>query len=216
MVQNVVFALAYSGETFSDPRLGECHIERRQTGELVLASGHIVACDPAIVEYEVIPFSRTVNPGRYPVTVCIVHYRDTRKQADERIACAVVQLMVGAPSTWETATLLGQNKLTQYSVDSAIGCFMDADTARLLEKQSAVLSSKEVASTFEESLAVAMEANYIHTRSWGEVIVDSVTGLNVIAFSSGWGDGSYTSYWGMDTSGRVSCLLTDFRVLPSK
>jgi hypothetical protein len=198
MAQNPIFTLAFSGESFTHSRFKECHIERRPIGELVLTSGQPVLCDPAFVELN--PFARSVRPGRYPVTVCIVHYTDNCKQTDQRIASTTLHLTPQMPSAWETAT--------DCSVDSAIACFMDADAARILADQSLVQGD-----SFAESLAEAMDANYTHTRSWGEAIVDPITGLNVIAFSSGWGDGAYTSYWGLDSAGQAVWLLTDFRVL---
>jgi hypothetical protein len=152
------------------------------------------------------------------VSVCIVRYVDSRKQPDERIACAMLYLLPGTPSTWETAGFLSpagkavtKQAITEYSVDSATACFMDADAAR----QIATLSN-DGDDTFAESLPEATDATYVHTRSWGNMILDPTTGLNVIAFSSGWGDGAYTSYWGLDTAGQVVCLLTDFRVLATK
>ena len=39
---------------------------------------------------------------------------------------------------------------------------------------------------------------------------------NIICFSSGWGDGSYASYFGFDADGRPSALVTDFAVLFGK
>ena len=88
---------------------------------------------------------------------------------------------------------------------------MDFETGRLL-KQGAP-SNEEASDTFDETLADVMEQTYANTRSWGEVIVDSASGLNVIAFSSGWGDGTYDSYWGLNSGGEAVCLLTDFRVV---
>ena len=34
-----------------------------------------------------------------------------------------------------------------------------------------------------------------------------------MAFTSGYGDGSYGSYWGFDDNDEVVCLVTDFLVL---
>jgi len=36
---------------------------------------------------------------------------------------------------------------------------------------------------------------------------------NCVAFSSGWGDGVYASYFGYSTAHDVVCLVTDFDVL---
>ena len=39
------------------------------------------------------------------------------------------------------------------------------------------------------------------------------SGLNIAAFSSGFGDGSYSSYWGLDAEGAPVRLVTSFDVL---
>jgi len=43
--------------------------------------------------------------------------------------------------------------------------------------------------------------------------LDPDTGGNAIAFSSGYGDGSYASYWGFTADDELACLVTDFGVL---
>jgi len=43
--------------------------------------------------------------------------------------------------------------------------------------------------------------------------VDETTGVNIIAFSSGWGDSCYASYWGYDAAKQRVALMTDFGVL---
>ena len=45
------------------------------------------------------------------------------------------------------------------------------------------------------------------------LLLDPSTGANMIAFESGWGDGRYASYWGLDRDGAPVCLLTDFEVV---
>ena len=45
------------------------------------------------------------------------------------------------------------------------------------------------------------------------VTVQGGAGGNLIAFSSGWGDGSYASFFGYDAHDNLVCLVTDFRVL---
>ena len=36
---------------------------------------------------------------------------------------------------------------------------------------------------------------------------------NTIAFSTGWGDGAYGSWWGLRADGKPCCLVSDFHVL---
>ena len=37
--------------------------------------------------------------------------------------------------------------------------------------------------------------------------------LNVAIFDTGFGDGSYRSFWGLDSAGQPLLLMTDFEVL---
>ncbi len=48
-----------------------------------------------------------------------------------------------------------------------------------------------------------------------DVVVDEATGANVIGFSSGFGDGAYPSWFGLDAGGAPIVLLTDFAILES-
>lgn len=65
----------------------------------------------------------------------------------------------------------------------------------------------------DEELFDALMKTYVHTWSWTDLVLDEVTGANLIAFSSGWGDGSYPSFWGYDADGQRVGLVTDFGVL---
>jgi hypothetical protein len=46
-------------------------------------------------------------------------------------------------------------------------------------------------------------------------VPDATKPDNVAIFSSGWGDGVYTTYVGLDEHGEVVCLLTDFEIIES-
>ena len=61
-----------------------------------------------------------------------------------------------------------------------------------------------------DKLIEEMEKNKISTWDWANFCVDTFTGLNVISFSSGWGDGFYSSYWGYDDRGKIVSLVSDF------
>jgi hypothetical protein len=55
-----------------------------------------------------------------------------------------------------------------------------------------------------------MEATYVHTWDWADF---AVADANVMAFHSGYGDGVYPTYWGLDPSGAPACALTDFLLI---
>jgi len=84
---------------------------------------------------------------------------------------------------------------------------MDLKAARVLDKR-----MSDDPDYFEQLLEAAKPA-YVHTRDWADFLLDAETGLDVVFFSSGFGDGVYPSYWGYDRAGELACLVTDFSVL---
>ncbi len=115
---------------------------------------------------------------------------------------------------FEMALLAGQDtaELSEdgfygYGVDSGTGGFMDEQTfLRLTE------GLEEWEGGIFSALDDALEKSYVDTYSAANVrLPDSE--YNVAAFSSGWGDGGYPSYWGFDAEGQLCCLMTDFCIL---
>lgn len=50
-------------------------------------------------------------------------------------------------------------------------------------------------------------------RPFASAVLDAATGANIICFSSGWGDGCYASWFGLNREGVPACLVTDFGLL---
>src|SRR4051812_37031399 len=48
---------------------------------------------------------------------------------------------------------------------------------------------------------------------WAEMKVIPATGANRVVFTSGFGDGYYASYWGLDEQDAPVCTVTDFHVV---
>jgi hypothetical protein len=68
------------------------------------------------------------------------------------------------------------------------------------------------AAGYLDSLLALMDEAQVDTWSHMNTEVDAKTGVNLVAFSSGWGDGYYPSYFGLDAQG-VCYLIMDFNVL---
>ncbi len=85
-----------------------------------------------------------------------------------------------------------------------MGCFMDADALTLQRVHS---------ETFFNELATAMEENEASRWHGANFNLDQASGLNLVAFETGFGDGVYPSYWGLASDGSVACLLSDFGLL---
>ena len=167
-------------------------IHRRELGKLTLPSGQILARDPSYACFEGPPFARRVRPGRYPVVLTCVG--DGPDPGPHEL-----------PATWEHALSDGQ-KLTDlhpgqiygYGVDGGTGCFVD------LEVADEFAAGKR---NFQRMLAAFRKSDF-------QPLIHPFQDEPAIAvFQSGWGDGFYASYWGLDARGEPVCLVTDFAVL---
>ncbi len=202
-------SLAFGDGVRATSFAGEATLRMLHLGDLSLSSGRIVACDP-FIDATREPFTVAATPGRYPVVATIAHLPSD----DRRVAYATLRLSDITPSRWEMAIIAGQDVDTLpeshifgYPVDAGTGCFMDVDTAQLLDKR---LAEDE---DYYETLVEAMDRTYVDTWSSAEITLDPESGANAICFSSGFGDGLYASYFGYDSDDRLACLLTDFQVV---
>jgi hypothetical protein len=205
-VRNVVhsaFATAFAAGTRFTDEGKTIEMSTRVLGTLDVPSGRLVACDPFTTEFAPPSpgFARTAPTGVFPVEVAIARFEN----GDQRIACARVRF--ASPDEravkWEPAFGEGQGpfedgSLPGYGVDAGTGCFFDCAAVG------------DVGETDPDEWLVAFQANQVDTWSWH---VTAPEKASVILFSSGFGDGIYTSYWGFDASGAIVELVTDFEVL---
>src|SRR5262245_16894660 len=189
----------------------EYHVEGRQLGKLVLPSGRLAACDPWVGVDGVRPFQRSVAPGRYRVEARIAVFADN---GDQRVACTIVRLGPDAPEAWEAAVDTSErstprrvDELWGYGVDSGTGCFGSPEALEALAKL-------PTDGTDDDPLLKALEVNDVPT--WSHAGLEVGPDLNVIAFSTGFGDGAYATFWGLDASGAPVCALTDFGLVPTE
>jgi Protein of unknown function (DUF4241) len=186
--------------TFDD-QPANAHVYRLP--DLWLPTGEIVAADGFVMQRQ--PFTRRVRPGRYPLTIAIAALA-----ADERIAFAHVRFSDRPVVRWEMAVVAGQDRSTLqpdcffgYPVDSGTGCFADAEAVELINDA----SDPDMA--FFNEVTAEMDKVYRHTRSW--VHIETPKGSAAL-FSSGFGDGMYPSYFGVDDALEPVAIVTDFYV----
>lgn len=181
-------------------------------GELNVPTGEIVACDP-FTNPERDAFTRKIPVGKYPVQL----YFDKEEQT---IALAWLQISQEKPVTWEMAVLedqaiadLKEDYYYGYSVDTGIGCFMDVLSADFLCAAQNMIAEKmgdDFISYYDNVISDQMAQNQdLYTNHFPAH--DSE--LNIMMFSTGWGNGVFASYWGVDAAGNVVCLVTDFNIL---
>jgi hypothetical protein len=181
-----------------------------RAGVLALPTGRVVAADVYVVD--AVPFVRQVQPGRYEVTALHLDLGPL----DDRIAAAMVRFAPGDPVQWEMAVTPGQDAsqlrgnggIFGYSVDSGTGCFTSAEAVDALGTADPVAST-----AYARLVETAMFPKPNEIRSTAEIAVPGTDGLDVVAFESGFGDGAYASYFGLDARGMPVVLLTSFGIL---
>jgi len=201
-----------SGASFESTE-GQWHVRLLPAGDLVLPSGRIIATDPCYLDRpdDTPPFVRTVAPGCYSVWLALA-----RKASDapwaERVACMVLHLSDGPAIQWELALRPGERLVDLppghvygHGVDSGNACFVDVAAI-------AALDPALRRALYADSVVGAYERAGWRTR-FVYVLIPGSGAANLIACSSGYGDGCYPSWWGFDKTGAPCALATDFFVL---
>jgi hypothetical protein len=188
---------------------GTVAVEVPQLGTLRLPSGALIACDPTYLrpvepdagervtksyayQQSRHPFTVAVPPGDYLVVMSRFRWLSG---SGPLVAAVKVWVSDGPVDSWETALRAGEDLRTLpdggffgFGVDAGAGCFFDATAASALASQ-----TREFVLWPEES----------------RELTDDASGANLIAFSSGWGDGSYPVWIGRTASGDIACFVAD-------
>lgn len=168
----------------------------RSAGQLHLPSGRLIAADPSLLDFDAKPFNVTVLPGTYPVSVSLATFVDD--PGHSRVAAARLDVGDRPAVRWELALResqdpldLGYREFFGFGVDAGMACFVDVECSDRM---------KDVWLT----LAGLVEPRY---RTIGP--------SDMVAWSSGWGDGVYPTWIGYDPTGTVTCFLADMRMFPT-
>jgi hypothetical protein len=179
---------AGSERLIADRRL---RLSTRTTGPLGLPSGALMAADPSYLKYGSHPFTVTVTPGVYPVTVSLATFLDD--PVHSRVVAARLDISTRPVARWEPALRAGQDLLDLgedeffgFGVDAGMACFVDAGACDRLSDTWRDLG-----------------------RELGRTSYTVVGSSDMVAWSSGWGDGDYPTWIGRDAGGAVVCFVAD-------
>lgn len=169
------------------PRNGEStQAQISGIGTLVTTSGVLSVLDFGYENDDARPLARTVAPGAYPVD---------RVTGFGRNAAVRVRFSEQTPVEWHPASLPGSGHVI--GVDAGCACIVDYVAY-------SVMSRRDKAAQFERFVTATRPVAF-------EVpLGETDRGL---AFDSGFGDGSYPVYWGVDDHGELAQLVIDFMVL---
>jgi hypothetical protein len=197
------FSAAFTpGARFAQHAADPIVMQVLRAGELRVPTGWLSVADPFTTDFAdpYTPFARQAPTGSFPVELALARF-----ERDARVACARVRFAPpDVPAVrWEMASFADQpalpaDEVACYGVDAGTGCFFDVAARGPVDDETA------------KAWLAAFDLDGQPT--WGSHVAD-VGPANVVMFSSGWGDGFYTSYWGLDAADRVVELVTDFEVL---
>lgn len=194
-----------------------------QLGELNMPTGKIIVGDPLVTIYDSDPLKTQIEPGKYPVIACIAK---TEKSGD-RYAVVKLEISKNRAVKWELALTAKQNlsdlkgdQTFGFAVDAGLGCFVDMQTRDLFNQYDAASTKKDKNwNIYDDVLAAAFKKNAANPKDpddagdWVNFYLPGMPTQNIIMFQSGFGDGYYASYWGLDDKGKVCSLVIDFAVL---
>lgn len=189
-------------------------------GMVNLPTGRIVVCDPLVVP-ETAAFVRTVTPGQYPATL---HYAD-EGEFGQRVAIATLTFSNEPAVRYEMALRPGSDlsELDEpgayfgFPVDAGLGGFMDEATASyylawidqfVRDRPNGNIYDDHFAGEFAKTAAPGTRGG-----DWINYAFPERPDLNLTMFSSGYGDGVYPAYWGVNNQGAIVCLVIDFNVV---
>lgn len=170
-------------------------------GKIKVEGGHIIACDPMHLDEYGKPYTQLFPAGEFPVQLSIVNLG-----GEESIAFARILFSDEPVARWEFALLEGQKPLPingekthEFCVDAGAGLYMDEMAAKAFDQSK---SADTDADMFKEM------GKHNH-HAWRYTMYTFGT-HNLAAFSTGLGDGCYSTYVGFDATGQPCRLLTDF------
>lgn len=188
----------------------EIKLSRKKIGNLTITSGKIIAKDP-LISINRQPFTTAIAPGVYAVTLYIAKFPNN----DSRVAFAVLEITDKPVVKWQMAVFPGvaieslkEGEIIGYGVDTGTGCFMDEDALRFIEEL-----DEDDDEELTDKITDILDDKRVPSWSYANVKLRMPHKNNLIAFSTGFGDGIYTSYFGFDETGQVSCLLTDCNII---
>lgn len=176
-----------------------------QIGKIKIETGKIVACDIiGMLDHE--PFSQEFPVGEFPVQLAIANTTN-----DKRIAFSRIKFSDEPVVKWQLAIKKGQRQLPLYGktfygygVDAGVGMFVDEQACKAFNNIS------DSNPCIEDIMFKEMDKIYPPTCGY---VIFNFDNHNLACFSSGYGDGTYATYIGYDSSGKPCRLLTDFGII---
>lgn len=187
-------------------------LESFEVGNIYLATGKIVACDP-LISNDMPAFTNVFHKGSFPV---LVH----KEKESNCVAYVEISFEKTEVASWEIALRPNENlenlndgEVFGYPVESGMGCFMDAETQDSLNH----LENKLYHRKGVDFMGIYEEFFHDHFFDENGAIdqyaflkPDEAKPGNIFAFETGYGDGFYATYIGFGKGGYPVKIVTEF------
>ncbi len=191
-------------------------------GNLQVPTGKIVVCDP-LVTTEMKPLTREVKSGEYPVKL----YEVKTEYYGDKYAIAKLEFDNQRAEKWILAVRDGEdiNDLTEeddffgFSVDAGLGGFLDLQSGvEYLKFQDEFSKENPDGNIYDDLFAEEFKKSakdQNNPNDYGNWVNYKLpnSDLNITMFQSGYGDGMYPAYWGVNKNGDIVSLVIDFLVV---
>lgn len=202
--------------------LNGLEISHLNIGNLNVTTGKIIVCDP-LVSSNWIPLSKNIRPGNYPIKI----YITKTENPGNRFALAKLEITNKKAVKWVLALqenenvneLVEDDSFFGFSVDSGLASFFDYQTGLEYDKfQNEFYKKNPGKNIYDDFFDAEFQKNTVNKNDPTEVgnwinYKFPTTELNIPMFESGYGDGVYPAYWGIDEEGEITSLLIDFLVI---
>lgn len=202
--------------------MGERELVEIHIGDVNLPTGRIVASDP-FFSAEQTAFARSVEPDKYPVYI----YVSEIDKLHHRIAYAKIKFRPEDATKWilaltediteEELNDLSEGEFYGFAVESGLACFMDEETSEEFNEKLDNLQEADPEYNYYESVLAEEFREYSGKNTfsrdlgdWNDHKLSSESDNNVLMFSSGWGDGYFPAYFGLNADGDTVELVIDF------
>lgn len=164
-------------------------IEVKRLGLLNVSTGVIVAGDLGYGSYTLSPLAQRIPPGEYPVDLAV---------GFGRAAALRLKISDHEVKQWHPADMANGGHVV--GVDAGNVSFSDASALLTVKSRDKERAFERFAEASDKPLARML----------------SLVKANDVAISeSGFGDGGYPLYWGIDAAGKPAVLIVDYFVLTS-
>lgn len=211
---------------FELPEIAGKHLTIMEIGDCNLPTGKVLVRDPFVYlgNREEQPYFQSVPAGTYRTEVCVIKPDEEGDCA--RYAAVRLRFFDKRPVRFYEA-LIGNENLKElknkgavyfgFGVDAGLGCICDAQVHEVFcDWSDRWYREHPDGNQYDDCFAALFEENYKKhpefQRQGGDWLNWKIPGteLHIPIFQSGFGDGVYPVYWGIDKTGAICQMVIQF------